>query len=53
MILGGIAASLIAGLYAAVAKPEARWARLGLIGIALLGALAALWGVLFFLQSGA
>lgn len=53
MILGGIAASLIAGLYASLAKPEPRWARYGLIAIALLGALAALWGALVILQSGA
>lgn len=53
LILGGIAASLIAGLYASLAKPEPRWARYGLIAIALLGALAALWGALVILQSGA
>lgn len=52
MILGGIAVLISGGLYAAIAKPEPRWARFGIIGVALLAALAALWGILLVLQSG-
>lgn len=52
VILGGGLLAGSAGLYLGITKPEARWARVGLVAIATLGALAALAGLIILAQSG-
>lgn len=52
VILGGGLLAGSVGLYLGITKPQARWARVGLVATATLGVLAALAGLIILAQSG-